>query len=54
MKLIEIQTFALKNNAFETVVCEMSAILSRPQCVKVAIPHIYGTGMWPTHSLEMY
>ena len=31
--LIEIHTFSIKNS-FETVVCEMAAILSRPQCVK--------------------
>ena len=31
--LIEIQTFSLKKNTFENVVCEISAILSRPQCV---------------------
>ena len=30
---IEIQIF-IEENAFENVVCEMSAILSRPQCVK--------------------
>ena len=31
--LIEIITFSFKN-AFESVVCEMAAMLSRPQCVK--------------------
>ena len=31
--LIEILTFSLKKNAFESVVCEMATILSRPQCV---------------------
>ena len=31
--LIKIYTFSLKN-AFENVVWEMAAILSRPQCVK--------------------
>ena len=29
--LIEIHTFSLKKKAFETVVCEMAAILSPPQ-----------------------
>ena len=28
----------IQENAFESVVCEMAAILSRPQCVKV-LPH---------------
>ena len=32
--LIEIITFSFKKNVFERVVCEMAAILSRPQCVK--------------------
>ena len=31
--LCEIHAFSLKNNAFENVVCEMVAILHRPQCV---------------------
>ena len=31
--LIEILTFFIQENAFESVVCEMVAILSRPQCV---------------------
>ena len=31
--LIEIITFSFKKNAFESVVCETAAILSRPQCV---------------------
>ena len=30
---IEIQTFSLKEKSFESVVCEMAAILCRPQCV---------------------
>ena len=34
--LIEILTFSLKN-AFESVVCEMAAILSRHQCVKLPV-----------------
>ena len=34
--LIEIQTFSLrKDKSFESVVCEMAAILSRPQWVKL-------------------
>ena len=32
--LIEILTFLFMKNAFESVVCETAAILSRPQCVK--------------------
>ena len=32
--LIEILAFLFKQNAFESVVCERAAILSRPQCVK--------------------
>ena len=32
--LIGIQTFSFKKMPFENVVCEMSSILSRPQCVK--------------------
>ena len=32
--LIEILTFSFMKNAFESVVCEMASILSRPQCVK--------------------
>ena len=31
--LIEILTFSLKKNAFESVVCKTAVILSRPQCV---------------------
>ena len=34
--LIEILYIFIKEYAFETVVCEMAAILSRPQCVKKA------------------
>ena len=30
--LIEICTFSLKKNALENIVCEMAAMLSRPQC----------------------
>ena len=30
---IGIQTFSLKKNAFENVVCKMASILPRPQCV---------------------
>ena len=33
--LSEIHTFSLKKNAFENVVWEMAAILSRPQCVNI-------------------
>ena len=33
--LIEIQTFFIEKNALEHVVWKMSAILSRPQCVKM-------------------
>ena len=29
----EIDTFVIQDNAFENVVCETVAILSRPQCV---------------------
>ena len=35
--VIEIQTFLLKKNTFENVVCEMLFISSRPQCVKVGL-----------------
>ena len=35
--LIDILAFSDKKNAFGSVVCEMAAILSRPQCVKTAI-----------------
>ena len=31
--LIEILTIFIHENEFESVVCEMAAILSRPQCV---------------------
>ena len=27
----------IQENAFESVVCEMAAILSRPQCVKTSL-----------------
>ena len=30
---MEIKTFFIQENAFENVVCEMTAILSQPQCV---------------------
>ena len=35
--LSEIRTFSflINENAFENIVCEMAAILSRPQCVKM-------------------
>ena len=33
--LIKIHVFFIQENAFENIVCEMSAILSRPQCVKI-------------------
>ena len=32
--LIEIHKISIQENAFENIVCEMTAILSRPQCVK--------------------
>ena len=32
--LIEIHTFFIQEKAFENVVCEIAAILPRPQCVK--------------------
>ena len=31
--IINIYTFSFNKNVFENVVCEMAAILSRPQCV---------------------
>ena len=31
----EIHVFSLKENAFESVVCEIASILSRPQCVNL-------------------
>ena len=37
--LVRIQTFSLKKNAINNVVCEMASILSRPQCVKV-VQHV--------------
>ena len=33
--LFKIQNFLLKKNALENIVCEMAAILSRPQWVNV-------------------
>ena len=36
--LIEILPYSLKQNAFESIVCETVAILSRPQCVKPSRP----------------
>ena len=36
--LIQIFNIFIKENAFESVVCEMSAILSRPQCVNTLWP----------------
>ena len=35
--LAEIITFSFKKNVFESVVCEMVAILSRPQCDKTVL-----------------
>ena len=32
---IRIQTFSFKKNALEHVICEMTSILSQPQCVKL-------------------
>ena len=40
--LIEILTLSLKKNAFESVVCETAAILSRPQCIKPALTLWHG------------
>ena len=34
----------IQENAFENVVCEMSAILSRPQCVKTSLRVHSGPG----------
>ena len=34
-----ILSFIIQENAFESVVCEKVAILSRPQCVKIDIAH---------------
>ena len=31
----------IHENAFENVVCEMAAILSRPQCVKITRAEIF-------------
>ena len=39
--LIEIWIFSFKKNGFESVVCEMTSILSRPQCVTLR-PSLYG------------
>ena len=44
--LSEIHTCWFKKNAFENIVCEMAAILSRPQCVKAWAVHIYFSNTW--------
>ena len=36
--LSEIHTFSFKKNVFENIVCEIAAILYRPQCVKHDVP----------------
>ena len=41
--LTEIHISSLKKNAFENVVCEISAILSRPQCVNNYYRFSHGT-----------
>ena len=47
--LIEILTFSLiQENAFESVVCETVAILSRPQCVNQLSHHL--NRVWPLPS----
>ena len=53
----------IQENAFENVVCEMTAILSRPLCVKISLLSVYSLGQmmltklrtftsntWPNHS----
>ena len=45
--LIEILTFSLKKNAFESVVCETATILSRPQCVNYAGAFIWDVIIHP-------
>ena len=44
--LIEIRINFIQENVFESVVCEMAAILSRPQCVNAVIykQHVRGQG----------
>ena len=36
MKFKQNSYISIQENAFENIVCEMAAILSRPQCVKSA------------------
>ena len=47
--LIEIQTFSLKENTFENVVCEMLFISSRPQCVNNVLRTVWSHSSyaWP-------
>ena len=42
--IIEILNKLFKKNAFESVVCEVVAILSRPQCVKIELTEIVPNG----------
>ena len=44
--LIKILTFSLKKISFESVVYEMAAILSRPQCGQVFFLHFYWNYHW--------
>ena len=46
--LIEILTFSFKQNAYESIVCETAAILSRPQCIKVIFGVLHHQNQhWP-------
>ena len=51
--LVEILIFYIQENAFESVVCEEAAILSRPQWVKMALlhgtVHVFGTWQFKWH-----
>ena len=46
---IENSDIFIQENAFENVVCETTAILSRPQCVNLVRPEY--SGFTPLHNL---
>ena len=47
--LIEIHIILIQQNAFENVVCEMSAILSQPQCINSLRPSDAYMHLWSNH-----
>ena len=51
--LIEIQNIFVQENAFENVVCEMSAILSQPQCVYTLLEGNSYQDSLPRNSCQM-